>query len=538
MAITYGAQVVQKLLSTILGSPELEQLWVFVDEVGVQHPIQKLLVLQDVQQERNISLNSPNAELTQGSVHFSGTGGQVGGMRNDLDQQRVVVRGYNGTRVGRCTVQSDAHALSGPENFQSTSRWLEIVGGILGRDAALDSVSLHVNVILRVSQFGQRCAFGDLDLRLHQIDACDLLRNGVLHLESSVHLDEVKVASVIEQELDCSRVLVAHVLGQADGIIGHPVAHLLSQTWCRGDFHHLLVTPLHRAISLEQVHHISSLVSQQLHFDVSGSLNELLDEHSAVSESCLRFRTGPLEHLLDLWNINAGSQFSYTHSTYSRKCTLTIHLAHNSHATTTSTVGRLEDHRQSMTTAEFDRFLLCVHWSISSGYDRHPSCDRCLSGSHFVSHLLDDLGGGSDEPHTCIDDGLGEVVSLREKPVAGMHSIDIILLAHANDFGNAQIRIDWRQSLAHDIRLIGLLSVHVHLVLLRVDGHRLDAQLIAGPEHTDRNLTTVGHQHGPDGLVLDFGGVRVMVEGRRPQTKLGLLQGAKSGPNTAERHLG
>lgn len=46
------------------------------------------------------------------------------------------------------------------------------------------------------------------------------------------------------------------------------------------------------------------------------------------------------------------------------------------------------------------------------------------------------------------------------------------------------------------------LPVHVHLVLLAVDGHGADAQLCAGPENSDGNLSAVGHQHTADGAVL------------------------------------
>jgi hypothetical protein len=38
-------------------------------------------------------------------------------------------------------------------------------------------------------------------------------------------------------------------------------------------------------------------------------------------------------------------------------------------------------------------------------------------------------------------------------------------------------------------RFVGLLSVHVHLVLLGVDGHRSNSQLVASTEDSNRDFT-------------------------------------------------
>jgi len=39
----------------------------------------------------------------------------------------------------------------------------------------------------------------------------DILRDGVLHLKSSIHLNEVIVAITVQQKLNCASVLIAHV---------------------------------------------------------------------------------------------------------------------------------------------------------------------------------------------------------------------------------------------------------------------------------------------------------------------------------------
>ena len=52
---------------------------------------------------------------------------------------------------------------------------------------------------------------GDQDLALHQIDARDRFRHRMLHLDARVHLDEIKIAILVHQELDGARVGVADV---------------------------------------------------------------------------------------------------------------------------------------------------------------------------------------------------------------------------------------------------------------------------------------------------------------------------------------
>ena len=78
----------------------------------------------------------------------------------------------------------------------------------------LDRVAAPRDVRLLV---GHRFAGGDVDLLLHDVHAGDLLGHGVLDLQARVHLHEVEVVMVVEQELDRAGVLVAHRLGRLDG---------------------------------------------------------------------------------------------------------------------------------------------------------------------------------------------------------------------------------------------------------------------------------------------------------------------------------
>ena len=71
---------------------------------------------------------------------------------------------------------------------------------------------------------GQAAAGGDLDLRAHEVDAERRLRDRVLDLEPRVHLEEVEVALLVEEELDRSGADVADRAAGFDRGLRHAAA--------------------------------------------------------------------------------------------------------------------------------------------------------------------------------------------------------------------------------------------------------------------------------------------------------------------------
>ena len=63
----------------------------------------------------------------------------------------------------------------------------------------------------------------------------------------------------------------------------------------RGDLDDLLMPALHRAIALEEVDEIAVLVAEQLHFDVRGALDELLQEDVGTAEGRAGLAPGLVE---------------------------------------------------------------------------------------------------------------------------------------------------------------------------------------------------------------------------------------------------
>ena len=124
----------------------------------------------------------------------------------------------------------------------------------------------------------QRQARGDADLLANDVDAGDLLGDGVLHLHAGVHLHEVHLA-IGEQELHGTGVLVAHRLGRAHRQVADVGALLGGQLRAGRDFDELLIAPLDRAVALEQVHHVAEAVTQDLRLDVLGIDDAFFQEH-------------------------------------------------------------------------------------------------------------------------------------------------------------------------------------------------------------------------------------------------------------------
>ena len=88
---------------------------------------------------------------------------------------------------------------------RSGTNWLV---GILRRDPALDGEAPARDRLLAGDAdlgVGEGVPFGDADLRLHDIDAGDQLRDGMLHLDARVDFEEVEVAVGVVEELDRRR---------------------------------------------------------------------------------------------------------------------------------------------------------------------------------------------------------------------------------------------------------------------------------------------------------------------------------------------
>src|SRR5262249_4510368 len=155
-------------------------------------------------------------------------------------------------------------------------------GDRLRVDARLDRMAARLGWIAAEAELGQRASRGETELELHQIDAGDLFRDGVLDLQARVGLDEGEGALLlsaggIDQELEGSQVVEAHLARQAERGLEQPGPEARRQAGTGRDLDQLLVAALQRALALPEMAHCSRAVAQHLDLDVTRVWQQPLD---------------------------------------------------------------------------------------------------------------------------------------------------------------------------------------------------------------------------------------------------------------------
>lgn len=267
------------------------------------------------------------------------------------------------------TVQTDTIATSRPVNLDPARVWLEALGRVLGRDPALDGETPGGDAVLCEAELGECCAGGDLNLGGDNVDACDLLGNGVLDLDTRVDLDEVVSVLLVNEELCCTGIAVVDRLGQLHGIVQHGISCLDGQVLGRGDLNDLLVSPLDGAVTLVQMNDVAVVVSKQLDLNMLGLVEEALDEDSSVSESRLGLGRGSLKGLLK-----------------------PLGLPDNTHTTAATTKGSLDDDWESILIGETLDILESLHSTLGSWDDGDTGGNGERAGGDFVAESGDHLG--------------------------------------------------------------------------------------------------------------------------------------------------
>src|SRR5690606_19375541 len=218
-----------------------------------------------------------------------------GGPGDDLGQQAVVVRRY---AVAGVDVRVHPHAgTARPVHVgDGPGGGPEVVLRVLGVDSHLDGVAAHHEVLLPPRE---RLAGGDLDLLLDEVGAGDHLGHGVLDLDARVHLGEVEVPVLVDEELAGAGAAVGDVLGQLHGGLGDARPEVVLEQ--RGALlEELLVAALDGAVALEELHDLPLAVAEHLHLDVLGLLDVLLHVELGVAEGGARLLLGVEELALQV----------------------------------------------------------------------------------------------------------------------------------------------------------------------------------------------------------------------------------------------
>ncbi len=342
------------------------------------------------------------------------------------------------------------------------------LGDVLGVDADLDRVAATGGVDLGL-RHRQLFAGRDTDLPLDEVDVGDHLADGMLDLESGVHLEEEEV-TVLEDELDGAGAVVADRLGSLDRRFAHRLLDTFGQVRCRGFFDELLMATLRRTVTRRDPHAVAVLVADQLDLDMAGPREVALDVHLVAPEERLGLALGAGHCIIDL---GLG--------------------LHDLHTATAATEGGLDAHRPAELVAEGLDLVGTLCELGGAGNDRGATADRSEAARHLVGHLVHGGRRWADELDAQLGDRPGEFGVLGEEPVAGVHRVGAAALDHFEHDVGVDVALGGGLT-TERIRLIGEAHVECLAVEFGIHRHRGDAHLSGGADDSNGDFATIGDQ--------------------------------------------
>jgi hypothetical protein len=223
----------------------------------------------------------------------------------------------------------------------------------------------------------------------------------VLDLDTWVDLDEVVATLLIDQELGSSSVAVVGGFGESHSVVENGISRLRWEILGWSQFDDLLVTTLHRAVTLVQVDNIAVVVSEKLDLNMLGAVEEALNEDGSVSESRLGLGCGTLKGILEI-----------------------LLLPHDTHTTSTTSESGLDDDWEAVLVGELLARFELGHWTGSTGDCWHIGLCGQLSRGDLVTKIVNGLGVGSDPDDASGLNGFGEFVVFTEETVTRVDEVD------------------------------------------------------------------------------------------------------------------
>nr|RZI37400.1 hypothetical protein BJQ95_00159 [Cryobacterium sp. SO1] len=467
-------QPVEDLRAAVLGGSSAQQLRALFDERGAQVAGCEVGVFEHGLQERDVRGDAADAELGQGTLGTGDRRGIVAAAAGELGEHRVEVRADLGARVDSAAVQADAGAAGRAIGGDLAGVGAEPAGGVFGGDPALQGETAQLDRVLAEAQVGEGLPRGDADLGLHEVDVGDLFGDGVLNLDARVHLDEHVLAGAlahgVEQELDGAGVDVADRPGEGDGILVQALADLFGQVGGRRDLDDLLVTPLHGAVPLEQVHGLAGGIREDLHLDVAGAEHGLLEEHGGIAEGAVGLPHGFFERTAQVG-----------------------HRGDAAHAAPATAGDGLGEDRETDLLGGRDE-LLDVARRCAGLEDRNTGGDGVFLGGDLVAGHFEHVRARADEGDAGGLGRFGELGVLGEESVAGVDGVGAALPGHPDDLGDIQVGAHRVTRFADLVGLVGLQPVQRVTVFEREDRDGFRSQFIGGAECADCYLSTVGDE--------------------------------------------
>mmetsp|Transcript_41879 Transcript_41879/g.72734 ORF Transcript_41879/g.72734 Transcript_41879/m.72734 type:complete len:797 (+) Transcript_41879:128-2518(+) len=402
--------------------------------------------------DHRIVVHGDGGSFEHTSVDADSAGGQFLGLRSELQRLTVSDEGADGRQ-------------------EASQR-------ILGIDTTLDGTAVGIQMGVLGETVRDLLAGGNVQHVLHQVLTGDQLGDGVLHLQSGVHLQEVKVLLGVGKHLHGTGGAVVGGLAQQDGLLLHQTAGGRGQQAGRRLLHHLLVAALHRALSLGKSHDIAEGIGDDLDLDVVGVLDESLDQHAVIAEGALGLGL-----------------------TQSKALSGLLVVVRHTHALASTASRSLQHHRVAHLVGKGDRMVLVSDLALVAGDDEASGVLGDLLGRQLVTHSMHGATGGTDEGQTSRFNHVHELGILGQEAISRVNCLSATLLGHVENAVHAQIRII-RLSGSNSVGLVGHLHMHTRSISIRVNSHSLDTKLLGGTNNTASNLSSVGNQNLIEGLAL------------------------------------
>eukprot|EP00158_Paraphelidium_tribonemae_P005282 Partr_v1_DN27264_c0_g2_i1_m38418 len=310
----------------------------------------------------------------------------------------------------------------------------KIVSGCLGINTSLKTVTIQLEFILKL---WQDIPTGHLQLPLHQISAGNHFSDGMLHLQARIHFHEVKLTRLtVHDELDGASADVLDSLSSRHRLLTQITTQLLGQVRSGRLLDHLLMTPLHTAVTLKQVDGITVRITKHLHLHMPRRNQILFNQHTIITKRLARLTLGRLEHDVEI-----------------------IGRLDDTHSLATTTLDSLDQHRiADLCRLSLEKLGILII-AVISRHNRNTSLTHDTLGGTLGTHGTNSAGRRTNKDQPLTLNLLGKLGILRQEAVARMNGPRTTRLCHLQYLVHQQIGLTRRRR-TDTISLIGHGDVH------------------------------------------------------------------------------
>ena len=282
----------EQLCSAIMRNRQVKKFRMFINKVNVIISAFKQGAGQYVNEEADICLNTADTEFLQYANHLLYGTGMSQIICRSLNKQGIVIRCNDSPRISIAAVKTNPEAAAATICNNLTRIGHKAVQRIFRRNTALNGIAYTLYRFLRRNTYLltiQRIAFGNLNLRLHNIDACNHFRYRMFNLNTRVNFNKVEFFIACNEEFYRARIDIVDVFHQLQGRITNVLTQFFRKRKSRCNFNHLLMTPLNGTISFEKMDYIAVFIPHDLYFNMLGIDNAFFQVNFITAESKLRF---------------------------------------------------------------------------------------------------------------------------------------------------------------------------------------------------------------------------------------------------------